>query len=380
MLLAVCTDPNLLQVVLIAKKIIQILEIVGPLGVVLYASIDVVKAVTSKDQSSIKKQLDMIPKRLLAMAILFFVPMLVDITMSIADNEFEYSACFKNATQENIESLFVDMANEKIAEVRTVMSDPDWLSHNALYALEDAKGAINKIVDEQTRATYESIILELQQKIDARKKEEDANSLEGPLVNLRENAYAAPDAGFKFDNNQPGDPGTGGGELPYISQCDPQWTGSTYYGETYCSSACGATSLAMVLSGLSGKTVTPIDVYNRMIALGIPATFVSHDAFTNTALLGTWGVKGTPIPTGSNKSATKEGFDSALGANKPIIANIPGHYVVIDHMKDGKYHVLDPGRSQFNKYYTWDELWHDIIVNYIGRDYSRYTYFYYERV
>ncbi len=116
MLLAVCTDPNLLQVVLIAKKIIQILEIVGPLGVVLYASIDVVKAVTSKDQSSIKKQLDMIPKRLLAMAILFFVPMLVDITMSIADNEFEYSACFKNATQENIESLFVDMANEKIAE------------------------------------------------------------------------------------------------------------------------------------------------------------------------------------------------------------------------------------------------------------------------
>ena len=161
MLLAVCTDPNLLQVVLIAKKIIQILEIVGPLGVVLYASIDVVKAVTSKDQSSIKKQLDMIPKRLLAMAILFFVPMLVDITMSIADNEFEYSACFKNATQENIESLFVDMANEKIAEVRTVMSDPDWLSHNALYALEDAKGAINKIVDEQTKATYESIILEL---------------------------------------------------------------------------------------------------------------------------------------------------------------------------------------------------------------------------
>ena len=49
-------------------------------------------------------------------------------------------------------------------------------------------------------------------------------------------------------------------------------------------------------------------------------------------------------------------------------------------MKDGKYHVLDPGRSQFNKYYTWDELWEDIIVNYIGRDYSRYTYFYYERV
>lgn len=112
--------------------------------------------------------------------------MLVDITMSIADNEFEYSACFKNATQDNTESLFVDMANEKIAEVRTVMSDPDWISHNALYALEDA------------------------------------NSLEGPLVNLRENAYAAPDAGFKIDNNQPGDSGTGGGELPYISQCDPQ--------------------------------------------------------------------------------------------------------------------------------------------------------------
>ena len=380
MLLAVCTDPNLLQVVLIAKKIIQILEIVGPLGVVLYASIDVVKAVTSKDQSSIKKQLDMIPKKLLAMAILFFVPMFVDITMSIADNEFEYSACFKNATQENIESLFVDMANEKIAEVRTVMSDPDWLSHNALYALEDAKGAINKIVDEQTRVTYDSIITELQQKIDARKKEEDKNNLEGPLVNLRENAYAAPDGGFKFDNNQPGNPGTGGGELPYISQCDSRWTVSKYYGETYCSSACGATSLAMVLSGLSGKSVTPIDVYNRMKELGISATFVSHDAFTSSSLLGTWGVKGTAIRTGSSKSATKEAYDTALGANKPIIANIPGHYVVMDHMKDGKYHVLDPARTQFNKYYTWDELWDQVIVNYIGRDTPKYAYFYFEKV
>lgn len=380
MLLAVCNDPNLLQGVLIAKKIIQILEIVGPLGVVLYASIDVVKAVTSKDQSSIKKQLDMIPKRLLAMAILFFVPMFVDITMSIADNEFEYSACFKNATQENIESLFVDMANEKIAEVRTVMSDPDWLSHNALYALEDAKGAINKIVDEQTRVTYDSIITELQQKIDDRKKEEDKNSIEGPLVNLRENAYAAPDGGFKFDNNQPGDTGTGGGELPYISQCDSRWTVSKYYGETYCSSACGATSLAMVLSGLSGKSVTPIDVYNRMKELGISATFVSHDAFTSSSLLGTWGVKGTAIRTGSSKSATKEAYDTALGANKPIIANIPGHYVVMDHMKDGKYHVLDPARTQFNKYYTWDELWDQVIVNYIGRDTPKYAYFYFEKV
>lgn len=380
MLLAVCTDPNLLQVVLIAKKIIQILEIVGPLGVVLYASIDVVKAVTSKDQSSIKKQLDLIPKRLLAMAILFFVPMLVDITMSIADNEFEYSACFKNATQENIESLFVDMANEKIAEVRTVMSDPDWLSHNALYALEDAKGAINKIVDEQTRATYDNIILELQQQIDARKKEEDANSLEGPLVNLRENAYAAPDAGFKFGNNQPGDPGTGGGELPYISQCDSRWTGSTYYGKTYCRAACGAATIAMVVSGLSGQSVTPIDVYNRMSALGLPATFSSQASFTSSSLLGTWGVKGTSISTGSNKSATKQAFDTALGANKPIIANIPEHYVVVDHMKDGKYHVLDPARSQYNKYYTWDELWQEVIVNYIGRNYPRYIYFYYEKV
>ena len=51
MLLAVCTDPNLLQVVLIAKKIIQILEIVGPLGVVLYASIDVDRKSTRLNSS-----------------------------------------------------------------------------------------------------------------------------------------------------------------------------------------------------------------------------------------------------------------------------------------------------------------------------------------
>lgn len=384
MLLAVCTDPNLLQAVLLTKKIILILEIAAPLAVIIYAGLDIIKAVTSKNQESIKKATDMIPRRLVAMAIVFFVPLLIDMTMQIADNEFEYTACFKNATNEKIQSLFVDIANEKIAKVSEEMNKQDWKSDDALFALEDAKNAILKIVDEPTRKLYDNKVTDLNATIKQKKEQEQKDALEKTELKLREGAYAPPDGGFNLGGSVPGGgSGDGGGVLPYYSQCDKRWNDGShkYYGNSYCRTACGATSLAMVAAGLSGNSsVTPVTVYERMKALGLPPTYSQHTSFTSSALLGTWGIKGTAIGTGSNKSATKAAFDKALGANKPIIANVPGHYIVVDHMKDGKYHVLDPARPRFNRYFTWDEFWRDVIINYIGRNSPRYAYFYYEKV
>ena len=67
-----------------------------------------------------------------------------------------------------------------------------------------------------------------------------------------------------------------------------------------------------------------------------------------------------------------------LNNGSPIIINLPGHYVVVDHIKDGKYHMWDPGSRSYNGYYTGDGLWKEIL-DYKGRGNPRYAYFYFEK-
>ena len=103
---AVCNDPKILELVLMTKTAISLLQIIAPLGVVVFASIDIMKAVMAKDQDGINKQIKHIPKRLIAMAILFFVPTFVDLSMKVIDSSFDYTTCFTQASNENIESLY----------------------------------------------------------------------------------------------------------------------------------------------------------------------------------------------------------------------------------------------------------------------------------
>ena len=112
---AVCNDPKILELVLMTKTAISLLQIIAPLGVVLFASFDIMKAVIAKDPDGINKQIKHIPKRLIAMAVLFFVPTFVDLTMQVVDSTFEYTTCFAQASKENIENLYQSIVREKIA-------------------------------------------------------------------------------------------------------------------------------------------------------------------------------------------------------------------------------------------------------------------------
>lgn len=373
---AVCNDPKILELVLMTKKAISLLQIIAPLGVVLFASFDIMKAVIAKDPDGINKQIKHIPKRLIAMAVLFFVPTFVDLTMQVVDSSFEYTTCFAQASKDNIENLYQSIVREKIAYANVVMGDSDWKSFDAERYTDEARIALLNVTDESVKKELEAEIKEIESKIKQKKADEKKAAEEKTTLELDKDKYNKPD-----NPGGPSNPGTspGTGTVPYYNQCDEPWGKTTFYTGTYCRQSCGATSLAMVVSGIgNNSSATPNVIGDKMKAMGLPATFVSHDAFTNSSFLSYFGIKGTRI-NGSNKTTVLNKFTEVLNNGSPVIINLPGHYVVVDHIKDGKYHMWDPGSRSYNGYYTGDGLWKEIL-DYKGRGNPRYAYFYFEKI
>lgn len=144
MMLTVCSNANLLSVMVIVKKIIDLLQVIAPVGLIIFASLDVIKAIISSKQDEIYKKLHMIPKRAFAAIIIFFVPVIIDLIMNLVDNTFEYAACFENATEEYVQEAYTSNAYEAVSLAETSQKRLDY---------EEASLLTSKIKDEQIKAT-----------------------------------------------------------------------------------------------------------------------------------------------------------------------------------------------------------------------------------
>lgn len=54
------------------------------------------------------------------------------------------------------------------------------------------------------------------------------------------------------------------GNFPFLFQCESKWTGSTFAGGTFCNAGCGPTSMAMVVSAITGNLVTPTELTGKL--------------------------------------------------------------------------------------------------------------------
>lgn len=147
MVLSVCSNPDLLSVMLIVNKLIKLLFIVGPVLVIVISSIDLIKAVIASNQEMIAKQKQVIPKRFLAAIIVFFVPTVLDLTMNLVDNSFEYNSCFTNATEENVKAAYINRADNLVATAETSLNRIDY---------NDASLAVSKLEEGTTKDNYKT--------------------------------------------------------------------------------------------------------------------------------------------------------------------------------------------------------------------------------
>lgn len=143
----------------------------------------------------------------------------------------------------------------------------------------------------------------------------------------------------------------GGVSLPQYYQNDYKHV--RYGNGTIASSGCAPTSIAMVVSGLTGKTVTPEDVVkwtgNKYYVSGQGSSWSIFAACAKN-----WGI------SCSNLGRSQQNVIAALQAGKPVVASMGpktftkgGHFIVLRGVTtDGYFLVNDPNKKNFNKYGT----------------------------
>ena len=150
----------------------------------------------------------------------------------------------------------------------------------------------------------------------------------------------------------------GNGVIPMLQQWDPKW-GWYNYGENIVAlNGCGPTSLAMVITGLTGNDgINPMEISKYNDENGY-----HEKAGTNwdlmTDVTEQYGVKGHRI------DIKKEIFENELNNGKPIICSVSkgyftdeGHFIVIAGLKDGKLVIHDPNSiSKSKKLWKFDDI------------------------
>lgn len=165
MFLTVCSNPDLLSVMYLVNQMINVLKIVAPIALIIAMMISLVKAVIANDENMVAKEKAKIPKKMIAMVLIFFVPTFIQVVMNIVDSSYEYNSCFVGATKENIAQAYLTKADNAVLKAEESLNYLD---------VEEAKLAINKLKDKEKQANYNERIDVVKETIKKKKEEEEA--------------------------------------------------------------------------------------------------------------------------------------------------------------------------------------------------------------
>jgi hypothetical protein len=137
------------------------------------------------------------------------------------------------------------------------------------------------------------------------------------------------------------------------SQRDHRWAKKPFASGDMASSGCGPTALAMVVASLRKRSVDPWDIAQRFRADSAPGGTI-------------WtGSKSMPIDVGRHyrlhphwwhldlKSVKNAVHHGALGVGvfEPGRFTTNGHFLVLEAVRDGLVHAVDPYRGRYSGWY-----------------------------
>lgn len=186
-----------------------------------------------------------------------------------------------------------------------------------------------------TDPNYPSMLINLIRSYDLAKYDNPSFSLENPMT------------GLEFLE--------GGAKLPLYLQTDKRWSNKHYGNSTIGVSGCGITSVAMVVTGLTGQTVIPPEVATWATRSGYYINGVGSSWELMTGAGKKWGLKVEQLSKNNPQRIINE-----LSKGNPIIVSMgrgnftrSGHLMVLRGMKNGKVMILDPYSKQKSEQ-LWD--------------------------
>ena len=150
--------------------------------------------------------------------------------------------------------------------------------------------------------------------------------------------------------------------VPYYAQRDSRWANKKYGKYYFGNTGCGVTSIAMCISAVTGKSITPNIVADYLYSIGSFST-PNHHGTTGMSRYHAakhWGVKCELLKSmAAMQKALEEGkvISMAVRGQSEFMANKGSHGLTLHQYKDGKTYVYDPWNKNKNGWYSLQYLW-----------------------
>lgn len=99
-----CSSPALSTILTASKRVITIIQIIGPLLLLIALTINFIKLINNPEDKKLKKNLI---NSLIAAILLFFIPVLINVTMKMLDNTFTISTCWNSIGNYSGEAKYI---------------------------------------------------------------------------------------------------------------------------------------------------------------------------------------------------------------------------------------------------------------------------------
>lgn len=177
LLMSVCTDPQFLSALKIVKIAVGFISIVVPIILILAVMIKLIKVVIEGD-NKFKEVLKSCTLQIISAIVVFLVPTMVSLVMSVVSTVNESDSCWNNANDETITSLATSsvqvrlsmLSNLTISEIKDMIKLLDYVEDESLKETAKAQG--------------EAAIATIRQAVEDQitKKEEEAKNEKDTLV------------------------------------------------------------------------------------------------------------------------------------------------------------------------------------------------------
>ncbi|MVX59750.1 hypothetical protein E5983_08970, partial [Streptococcus danieliae] len=150
-------------------------------------------------------------------------------------------------------------------------------------------------------------------------------------------------------------------EIPYYSQLDSRWSSKRYGHYLFGPTGCVPTSLAMIFTGLSGKTVLPTQVgdyiYQNTAAFNKLGPGTASNGIAKA--IDKWGYKHQVLKSpDAIKNSLLSGNPVLLAVGPSVFVNYPStHELVLSDYQNGKVKVSDPYTKSLSGWHSLDYLW-----------------------
>ena len=108
-ILVSCSSPELAIVLGVVKRLLNLIQMLGPVLLICSLVYSFIKLMQNPDEKKLKSR---IKNSALALVIIFFVPLLVDVVMKMTDGAFQVSTCWNQNTSVNLSPSYIQTKND----------------------------------------------------------------------------------------------------------------------------------------------------------------------------------------------------------------------------------------------------------------------------